>query len=128
MEHTAQNISNFIKETIREWGLEKFVPFVIITDNGANVVAGVRLSGQIGVRCSSHSFDLVLDELLNGNTSYNKIVLKSRNISSKFRNNRELAQLFEDVQNEMYGDSLSLIGRVETRFFLIIFKWRDCIR
>ena len=116
-EHSAANLASFIRRTIDEWSLQKFVPFIIITDNAPSVVSAVQLSGNISVRCSPHSFDLVLDAVLEKDDNYKRMTEKSKNICRKFRQTTELSQIFHNVQLEIYGSSLCLLGSVPTRFF-----------
>ena len=74
-EHSAANLASFITNTIVEYSLQKFTPFIIITDNAPNGVSAVELSGQISVRCAPHSYDLVLDETLLKDENYKRIEL-----------------------------------------------------
>ena len=117
-EHTIANLSKFINDTKNEWGLnERFGSIVIITDNASNATGSVEHSGNISVRCAPHTFDLAFDDIIKENDFFKELLKKCQRIAARFRKNKELAKVLEDVQNEMIGTSLIIKGSVETRFF-----------
>ena len=60
MSNNQNHQKMFPKEfNVNERGLNKFGKLFIISANGADIVAGIEESGNIGIRCASHSLDLV---------------------------------------------------------------------
>ena len=60
-DHTAENIAEELKQITDEWNIsEKLVASV--TDNGANMVAGIRLNGWKHLPCFAHTLNLVVQD------------------------------------------------------------------
>ena len=65
--HTGEVISEELFQIIHEWRLENVV-FTVATDNGANMVKGIRLLGENYIRkiehqpCAAHTLQLSVQE------------------------------------------------------------------
>ncbi|CAK1600532.1 unnamed protein product [Parnassius mnemosyne] len=63
--HTSENLQNFLKESLKEWGLEKKVNFAI-SDNAANVQNALTNLGIKHYGCYGHTLNLVVQDATGG--------------------------------------------------------------
>lgn len=61
--HTAQNIGDRLNEITRTWDINYKVT-AVVSDNAANVIAGLRLAGYRHISCFAHSLNLVVQKSL----------------------------------------------------------------
>ena len=54
----------FIKKTINEWNLTRYVPIKILSDNGADITSGIKESSNINLRCAAHSYNIVIKNVV----------------------------------------------------------------
>lgn len=62
-QHTADNISLALKRITEEWGITDKV-VVVVTDNGATMVAAVHKAGWRHHPCFAHTLNLVVKDSL----------------------------------------------------------------
>lgn len=61
--HTGQNIGDRIMTIARAWDIDYKVT-AVVSDNAANVVAGVKMTGFRHLSCFAHSLNLVVQKSL----------------------------------------------------------------
>ena len=57
--HTAENLCNELKHVTLEWKIQNKI-VAIVTDNAANIIAAVRLTGWRHVPCFAHTLNLIV--------------------------------------------------------------------
>lgn len=62
--HTASNLADLLTEAIQEWGISDKDP-AIVTDNAANIVKVVQLTGHFHMGCFAHLINLASQAGLN---------------------------------------------------------------
>lgn len=62
--HTAENISNCLQDTIKEYNIPNYKVHVIVRDNAANMAAGVAQAGYDSLPCFLHTLQLVLNDAI----------------------------------------------------------------
>lgn len=61
--HTAQNIADRLKLIASTWNIENKVT-AIVSDNAANIIAGIRQTGYRHLSCFAHSLNLIVQKAL----------------------------------------------------------------
>ena len=115
--HYSDNIETFLKSVIEEYSLQRFVLFIVVSDHAPNMIKSVKDCGLISIGCSCHKFELIMKSLLDKCDVFKKIVEKCNRISIMIKRNTSLRNAFKDVQETIYGLSLSVITSVITRWF-----------
>jgi hypothetical protein len=130
--HTAEIISEELFRIIFEWRLETKV-FTVATDNGANMVKGVRLlhdhyiNGVIRQPCAAHTLQLSVQEGLKQCRSIHRRV---KSLQAFFRLPKQAQRLREaqhqSVQSEGETDQspLDLLTDVKTRWNSTFLAWK----
>ena len=59
--HTAENLRNLMVLETNKWDITKKV-HTVVTDNAANIVAAVRLTGWNHHSCFAHSLNLIVQD------------------------------------------------------------------
>ena len=59
LNHTAENLCHVLLKCIKDWNIEKKV-YAVSTDNAANIVAAIRLTGWAHIPCFAHTINLVV--------------------------------------------------------------------
>ena len=113
---TAENISEFIKKGINEFGLTKFEKLLILSDNAPDVMSGISLSGNINLGCVCHRIDNLMEYVIENTNVFEKLVRKCKNITNKFKNTPELKNILIKIQEETRGSPLTVIGDVPSRW------------
>ena len=114
---SSEVVTKFINEVIEEFSLQRFVPFVVVTDNNAAVLKGVRDCGLIDIGCPCHRYELAVGDALSECDVFNRIVEKCKRISVKFKRSSILQQALKGVQNEVFGLTLCVFVAVISRWF-----------
>lgn len=119
--HTAVNICEDLSQMFEEWHIYKKSLVSVTTDNGANIVAGVKLllDEELHVPCFAHCLNLVVTKALGAHQEIVTIIEKVKNIVSYFKHSN-VAQdnLREEQQKEGKTDGtfLYLKQEVPTRW------------
>lgn len=111
--HTAENLRDFLLKVTDSWEITKKI-VACVTDNGANIVAAVRLITQWRhVPCFAHTLQLCIKDAWRLNTAIEPLLVKCRNIVSFFhRSNVATAKL----RQLCTGPTTKLQPDVETRW------------
>ncbi|KAH9361478.1 hypothetical protein HPB48_004579 [Haemaphysalis longicornis] len=59
-EHTGENIAQFLRHVIDDWGLPDHIPIFVVTDNGRNFVSAVAKFNWSGLLCFAHTLQLCI--------------------------------------------------------------------
>jgi Protein of unknown function (DUF 659) len=130
--HTGEVISEELFRIIREWRLENVV-FTVATDNGANMVKGIRLLGENYIRkierqpCAAHTLQLSVQE---GLKQCKDIHRRIKSLQAFFRLPKQAQRLreaqYESNQNEdeTVQSPLDLLTDVKTRWNSTYLAWK----
>lgn len=101
--HTASNICNDLDEMFAEWEIPKKSVISFTTDNGANIVAGVKTflgeenRNNCHVSCFAHNINLVVTKALGSVNEIVQIIEKVKHIVAYFKHSN-VAQ--DDLREE----------------------------
>ncbi|MBR1987861.1 MAG: hypothetical protein IKA36_02355 [Clostridia bacterium] len=115
--HKSDDIKDFIETTIKEFGLQKYCPMVIMTDNAPNVMKAVKDSGNIAIGCACHRIQNAIKKTLSESELFKFLVDKCNRISNSFKRNGEWNKLLKEVQLEIYEQVMKPKSNVNTRWF-----------
>lgn len=124
--HNAFNICGDLSEMLESWNISKENIVSVTTDNGANIIAGVKMllpresqENSVHVSCLAHNINLVVSKALGAEKDIINIIEKIKNIVGYFKHSN-VAQ--DDLRNEQKkegktdGTYLYLIQEVATRW------------
>ena len=113
--HTAENIACELKNVTDEWQItEKVV--AAVTDNAANITAGVRLAGWKHLPCFAHTLNLVVTEAISKDVELSELQTKCCNIVTYFKKSNVANNKLAELQRELKRDEKKLIQDVCTRW------------
>ncbi|CAH1106833.1 unnamed protein product [Psylliodes chrysocephalus] len=110
--HTAQHLQSEIFRIAEEWGISDKV--FSVTDNAANVKAGLRLTGWGHIGCFAHTLNLVVQSGLEI-SDIKPLRKKVKTIVEHFHRSTKANNKFLEIQRQMSND-LILINDVVTRW------------
>lgn len=110
--HTAVNLSEEIKNVCNEWGVSQKIS-AIVTDNAANVVAAVKITGWSHVPCFAHTINLIVQHGLKNISSIRK---KVKSIVEFFKRSTQASEKLKKMQLQMETQPLKLKQDVSTRW------------
>ena len=133
--HTAEYISNTLTNIFNEWGVPISKIRCIVTDNGANMVAGAK--AVVGERnhlpCFAHTINLVVQTVLE-NKFVKEIVIKVREIVKWIKNSVINSDKLRKIQIDTgipEGSVQKMILDVETRWnslYYMLQRFVDMLR
>ena len=88
-DHTGENLSDAIKETLQSWNLDIKNQVCLTTDNGSNVLCTVKtILGWTHLPCFGHNLHLAIGHSLKDDTRINRAVgICKRLVSAVLRRN-----------------------------------------
>ncbi|XP_069694254.1 zinc finger BED domain-containing protein 6-like [Periplaneta americana] len=110
--HTAENLCNELKRVVREWRIENKV-VAVVSDNVANIVAAIRLTGWRHVPCFAHTLNLFVDS---GLTCIRDITMKVKRIVELFKRSPQASEKLRKTQQQLGEPVLNLKQDVITRW------------
>lgn len=110
--HTALNISRQLRKTIEAWNISHKVT-VIVSDNAANVVAGIRETGVRHLPCFAHSLNLVVQK---GFSDIQSVITKVKTIVEYFKRSTPALKKLHDTQEQMGLPMIKLQQDITTRW------------
>lgn len=117
--HTAQNIMTWLEEVIDKFNISPTKIKAVVHDNGANMVAAMRLleqkHGWASVRCAGHTLQLVINHALK-DTTISRAISASRSIVDYFRRSELAHTKLVAKQKQMNSPEHSMIQDVSTRW------------
>lgn len=114
-QHTAEKIALKLKTNFEVWHISgKFQ--AVVTDNGANMVAGIRQAGFKQIPCFAHTINLVVKDSLKADQSLNVALQKCSPIVSFFHHSTRASDKLKEVQQQQSLPQHKLIMSVDTRW------------
>ena len=110
--HTAANLAEELKRITREWGVESKISGVV-TDNAANIVAAVRLTGWKHIPCFAHTLNLIVQY---GLQNVKDVVTKVKTIVEFFKRSPQACGKLKAMQEQLGEPCLSLKQDIVTRW------------
>ncbi len=114
--HTSENIKNMLLESIENWGLSKYAPFPIVTDNAPNVIKAVKDSGMWVVGCACHKLSLIFCDIVKQSQYFSDLLDKMKQISISFKCKMQYKTLSNEICDEYDLRKLSFLRDVPTRW------------
>uniref|UniRef100_A0A3Q3FQ82 Zinc finger BED domain-containing protein 1-like n=1 Tax=Kryptolebias marmoratus TaxID=37003 RepID=A0A3Q3FQ82_KRYMA len=118
--HTAANIAEWLEEVIAKFDVPPEKVKAVIHDNGANIVAAVKILAEkhkwASVRCAGHTLNLVVQNALKSNQSISKCMAAARCLVEHFKKSEMACTKLKDKQQQMGTASHMLIQDVSTRW------------
>lgn len=113
--HTSANLTNFLKDIIRDWQISHKVGS-IVSDNAANITAAIRLCNWRHIGCFAHSLNLMVQRAL---TDISEVVGKVKAIVEFFKRSSNALHKLVETQKQMGQPILKLKQECPTR-------WNSC--
>ena len=111
--HTAENLRNLLLIETNKWNITKKV-HTVITDNAANMVAAIKLTGWNHYGCFAHTLNLIIQDSI---AVKNPLHLKVKAIVEFFHRSTVASEKFKEIQAQMSTDMpLKLPMDVVTRW------------
>lgn len=124
--HTSENLRNELVRVVNDWGLERKV-HTIVSDNAANIVRAINLTGFQHVSCVAHTINLVVQDALKKISPLHK---KMKAIVEYFHRSTVAADKLNSYQKQMQPDKvpLKLIMDVVTRWNSTFFMMERLVK
>ncbi|XP_069699303.1 E3 SUMO-protein ligase ZBED1-like [Periplaneta americana] len=110
--HTAQNLAEELKRVTREWGIQQKI-VCVVSDNAANIVAAIRLTGWKHIPCFAHNLNLIVQCGLH---CIHDISAKIKRTVEFFKRSPQAATKLKEMQEQLGEPVLSLKQDVVTRW------------
>ncbi|XP_076283019.1 zinc finger BED domain-containing protein 4-like [Lasioglossum baleicum] len=118
--HTGEHINSFLRNTVREWNLDKTEFHIyFVTDNAANMVKAVRLSPTWErIPCFAHTLQLTIKDAMKPCTGLASLLQKCRRIVGHFHRSSTANEKLKMEQTVQYPERtpLKLIIDCQTRW------------
>ncbi|KAL3220223.1 hypothetical protein MRX96_030045 [Rhipicephalus microplus] len=115
-EHTGENIVQFLRDVIEEWGLPDNIQTFVITDNGRNFVSAVAKSNLSGLLCFAHTPQLCIKDAKREVASFSQLCAKCRSIVRCYKRSARACARLMDIQKGMHMAQHEVIQDVLTRW------------
>lgn len=85
--HTSENISTWFKKLLDEWGIPHNKIFLVVTDNGANILTAIKntFGRDKHLPCFAHTLNLVTQNALDKNKEVKNIINKIKTLVTFFK-------------------------------------------
>ncbi|CAG9840967.1 unnamed protein product [Diabrotica balteata] len=112
--HTVENIARELRRVADEWSISDKV-YAITTDNAANIIAAVKITGWVHIPCFAHTINLIVR---NGLVHIEELQKKVKKIVEHFHRSSQATAKFFETQSQMNPNAtpLKLINDVQTRW------------
>ncbi|XP_017474208.1 PREDICTED: zinc finger BED domain-containing protein 1-like [Rhagoletis zephyria] len=112
--HTAINLRNVLIDSVTDWNISQKI-CAVASDNAANVIAAIRLTGWQSIPCLAHTLHLIIcDSFKESNVDVLRD--KCRSIVEYFHRSIVAANKLKEVQTTMNKPQLKLKMEVQTRW------------
>ena len=74
---------------------------LVLRDNGANMVKGMRLTEVPNLSCSAHTLQLVVNDGINSQRAVKYIVAKLKSSATHFNHSILAKQCLKDIQKDL---------------------------
>ena len=114
-DHTADNIAEALQRVAGSWGISNKV-VAMVTDNAANIVAAVRMTGWMHIPCFAHTLNLVVSDAIKADASIHGLKKKCKQIVTFFHHSVKSTEKLKEIQGQLGIPEHKLIQEVETRW------------
>ncbi|KAL3976330.1 CD59 antigen [Sarotherodon galilaeus] len=114
-DHTGEQISQGLEEALESWGLKEEFQVCITTDNGANIVKAVELSGWTRLQCFGHRLHLAIERSMK-DACVERAIGKCKKIVSAFSYTWKRKREMANAQAELNLPPHCLITETPTRW------------
>lgn len=114
--HTADNIAQFVREGLKEYGLELRCITTMTTDAAANMVSACNKLEVLRISCVGHILHNAITNALNHNEDVSRILVSARKIVSAFSYSFHYRQRLSKAQKELDIPQQGLVNDVATRW------------
>ncbi|CAB4011938.1 zinc finger BED domain-containing 1-like [Paramuricea clavata] len=112
--HTAENIAASFLRVAKSWEISEKV-VAMVTDNAANIVAAVQITGWKHVKCFAHTLNLVVSEAIKTDL-INGIRKRCRQIVTFFHQSTKATDKLKEIQAQAQVPDHKLVQEVDTRW------------
>ena len=99
-DHTGDNLSEALQETLDSWGLKEKCQMCIPTDNGANIIYAANKLNWQRLSCFGHNLNLAVTNAVKGDQRITRALSLSRKIVSSFSTSWKRKRDLKRVQEE----------------------------
>jgi hypothetical protein len=122
---TANFLSGMLGTVIQHWNRDGKAT-AVVTDNGANFLAGVNAlvkeeKVEESLRCYCHNFHLVIKDAVSGTPAISELLDRCRKIVSTINNSKGLFKIYTALAKQDDCKFMALIRDVPTRWNTIFF-------
>ncbi|XP_065643081.1 zinc finger BED domain-containing protein 4-like [Hydra vulgaris] len=114
--HTGKNISEYLHKGLRSFEIPHTKIHIVLRDNAANMVAGVRDSGFKSIPCFIHTIQLCIHDSILSQQSVKEILVCWRRLATHFHHSPTAAAKLEAIQEQLGTNKHRLIQDVTTRW------------
>ena len=112
--HTAENIASELKVIAQQWNITDKISCVV-SDNAANIVAAIWLTGWKALPCFAHMLNLVVQESVVKDFELAELQQKCRRVVTYFKQSLNANNKLGEIQKQVGGEE-KLIQDVVTRW------------
>ncbi|CAH1104096.1 unnamed protein product [Psylliodes chrysocephalus] len=113
--HTAENLCSELKRITREWNIHNKI-VAVASDNAANIVAAIRLTGWKHIPCFAHTLNLIVQSSLEENATIVQTQRKIKKIVEYFKRSTQASAKLSEMQTQLGKPILSLKQDCITRW------------
>jgi hypothetical protein len=121
-EHSAANISAFLREVLTEFGLPMEKLLCAVTDNALNSVNAGKKLGALSVRCAAHLLNLVVSDVLDPELAKESVsetkgvIVKARGLVTRYHESKTLQGELTRLEKKNDLPEVLLVGDVRTQW------------
>lgn len=116
-EHTGENISEALTETLESWNLDPKKQVCITTDNGSNMINAVNTHlNWTRLSCFGHNLNLAVENSFKNETRVSRAVGVCRKLVSTFSHSWNKKQSLTQAQQELNLPNHHLVTDCQTRW------------
>ena len=116
-DHTGENLSDAIKETLQSWNLDSKNQVFLTTDNGSNILCAVKtILGWMHLPCFGHNLHLAVGHSLKDDTRIDRAVGVCKEFVSSFSYSFKKKRDLTEAQREFGLLEHSLVTDCQTRW------------
>ena len=116
-DHTGENLSDTIKETLQSWNLDSKNQVCLTTDNGSNILRAVKtILGWTHLPCFGHNLHLAIGHSLKDDTRIDRAVGVCKKLVSSFSYSFNKKRDLMEAQREFGLPEHSLVTDCQTRW------------
>lgn len=116
--HAGENIAQFLRDVIDNWGLPDHIPIFVVTDNGRNFVSAVARSDCSGLLCFAHTLQFCINDAKREVVSFSHLCAEAQSIVGRYKGSArarlmDIQKGMHMAQHEVIQDTLEAIHTLE---------------